>query len=360
LGHSPFDVGDRSRTPRFSNKSANVCGARMTATAKVVIPRGSSMGLVKGHVAIGFALLLAGCVGDDSTDAFPVPSDGGADHTVAVDASPADAGDADAPSLTTAVVRFAIWAPDAPPVDFCLARGSSPFAGPVLASRFPSDAGPAALTFPNVSAYFEIPPGHYSARTVAAGVDDCATPIADDVALPDLPAGTFATIALVGDAHPVTGAPGLAIRGYLDDDRARSGVVIRFVHAAPSAPPVDVGAGASASAFSAWFQHVAFGAVGAALDGGAPDGAPAIDGHGYAAMSALSQATLRVRAHGGTDDLAIAEGVSVAGGAMVTIALLDGNGLVVDGGGASSAQLLECVDNAGTVGLLGSCSLMAP
>jgi hypothetical protein len=328
-------------------------------------------------LGLGLATLAVACVGDDSTGPFPsAPTDAGADHTVvAADASAADGtappgddgatkdGDApDATPLTVAVVRFANWAADAPPVDFCLAKGTAPFTGPVLAANAPPDAGVAALAFPAVSAYLELPPGKYAARIVPAGADDCQTGIGDDAPLPDLAAGTFATIALVGDAHPIVGTPGLAIHGYVDDARVASGVALRFIHAAPSTAAVDVGAESTAT-FKPWFQSVAFAASGAALDGGAPDGAPSIDSHGYAALKPLAQATIGIRSHDapdGSTDLLVAGNVSVAGGAMLTLALLDGASVPSDGGPVASTQLLACVDNAGVVGLLASCTVLAP
>ena len=50
--------------------------------------------------------------------------------------------------------------------------------------------------------------------------------------------------------------------------------------------------------------------------------------------------------------------MTIAAGATITTALLGGGDDGLDGG--APLQLLECVDNAGTVGLSGSCAIVSP
>ena len=89
---------------------------------------------------------------------------------------------------------------------------------------------------------------------------------------------------------------------------------------------------------------------------GGADGATTFDARGYALVSAFSSVTLSARATGTTTDALIAGGVTIAAGAVVTTTIL--------GGGGSDAGavplFLECVDNAGTVGLAGSCAIVSP
>ena len=51
---------------------------------------------------------------------------------------------------------------------------------------------------------------------------------------------------------------------------------------------------------------------------------------------------------------ALAAPLAIAAGAIVTFVLVPSTATVTDG--ATSAQLVECVDNAGTVGPLGNCA----
>jgi Domain of unknown function (DUF4397) len=308
---------------------------------------------------------LFGCAGDDTN---PPPPDAGAPDASIADAStdapdaPSDSGDAQPPP-TVAGVRFALWSPDAPPVDFCLgAHGTGVFTPPLLAALWnagdaggPPDAGLPPLAFPNVTAYLYVPPGHYDVRIVVGGAGDCATGVAPDLtSLGTLAAGALATIALVGEAHPVAAVPPLALRAFLDDVEPKGAVGLRAINAAPAIPAAAFGTGTLAKSFNALFSSVAFGAAGMGPDGGAPDGSAPIDPNAYASVAALSGATLSAHAPGATADAVVATDISVAAGSLVTFVLLAGSA------GAPSiqaTQLLECIDNAGTLGPLSLCTI---
>jgi hypothetical protein len=298
------------------------------------------------------ATALAGCLGDDDAKA-PPPVDAGRDGTVALDAAPAspapDASTDAGPSVLE--LRFANWAPDAPAIDVCLApHGSSMLDGPLLAARAPADAGPAALAFPEVSAYLAYPRGAYDVRVVPAG-SDCAVGIVVDTALA-APGSPYVTVALVGEAHAGPSAPGLEVLTFADDARA-SGVALRVIHAAPEVGLLDVGADGVNGGFAPWFRGLAFGGVAPSVDAGTADGGVTIDSNGYVSLKSMSAVTLGARAEGALQDLGTAPGVTAAAGSVLTIAVLGGD--PPSDGGAAGIQWLECVDNAGTLGVTGSC-----
>ena len=324
-----------------------------------------------------------GMGGDGSYDApnADAPSDGSGDGMKAEAASDAssdvgdgaadtatdgamDAGDAsdalassDASTTNVSAVRVANWSPDSPSVDFCLApHATSAFQGPIvtrLANTGGADGG-AALAFPRVSAYSYVAPGRYDARLVVAGAADCTTGIAPDATmLPALTSGTFATIALVGEAHAVGSDPSLQLVSFLDDQRAGGMVAMRFINAAPAIPKVDMGTGPVAT-FKPLFLGVAFGQTSSA-DGGASG----VDSNGYLTMQPLAAATLSAHPPGATTDSALASNVSAGAGSILTIVLLGRTpGASSDAG--PQGQLIECIDNAGTVGAYENCSALSP
>jgi hypothetical protein len=307
------------------------------------------------------SLTTAACVGDDSNPALP-PTDAAAavpDATTGdVQVGPVDA---EPPPLPIALVRVANWSPDAPGVDFCIAaHGTSVFTGPLLGRQSVAlDASTLPLAYPLVSAYVQVPPGQYDVRAVVAGAADCATGIGVDLtSAPALAIGTFATFALVGRAHGSGGMAKLQLAAFLDEGVASGKkLALRFINATTALGAADFGTGTAGASFKPIFTGATFGASGSIPDAGGADGAITGDPHGYALLSALASATVSAHATGTTTDAVVARGVAIAAGAAVTAALLDSTTVTEDGG--PTYQLLECVDNAGTVGLAGSCALMA-
>jgi hypothetical protein len=309
---------------------------------------------------------LAACAGDDSNTTLAsaaTAADAALDATQ--DATGAAPPDAAIPPLPVALVRFANWSPDAPPADVCLApHGTTLFRGPLLATLTATadggvadDAGP-PLSFPQVSAYVDVAaPGAYDVRVVAAGAYDCSVGVAPDLTtFPPLRVGAFATIALAGLVAPPPAEPGLTLLGFLDDEAPAGAISMRLINAAPPLPEADLGTGTMGSAYKALFVGVPFGGTAAPSDAG---GAP-IDSNGYAALGPLSTVTLSAHAPSATTDSVVASNVSAAAGSVLTIALLGGGSRTSPDASALPVQLLECVDNAGTTGVLGSCSVLAP
>jgi hypothetical protein len=308
----------------------------------------------------GFAFIACtGCTGDDTNPALPATPD--ASFPDSAPDAPVPTDDAAPPPLPVSAIRIANWSPDSPAVDMCLSpHGADAFMPPLLLTEGDAiEAGPGTLAYPGVSAYFFVPPGQYDVRAVVAGANDCAAGVAPDLTtLPAVAIGDFATLALIGSAHASGGAPALAIVGFRDDGPTPTKkVALRFINAAGAASAFDLGLGA-ATKFLPVFSDVVFGAVGQGTDAGAVDGGIVVDSRGYATISPLAGGTLSARAFGTTDDAIVAQGVNVAAGAVVTTTLLQAAQGLSDGGPAF--EILECLDNAGTVGLTGVCFTFLP
>jgi hypothetical protein len=257
----------------------------------------------------------------------------GCNAVVDPDAGPDTGGDAGA-----ARVRVAHLSPDAPAVDFCVApAGTQAFAGPVLGGA----GAPLGIAYGNVTRYFELPAIRYDVRLVAPGAADCGRALVPDVTdLPALPGGASATIAAIGKLdHDGTGEP-FAVRAYLDDaDVAAGQAKLRFVHASPGTPPVDVGVGGGAL-FTPVFPDVAFGGTLAA-------------GNGYVTTPPLDGAELSARLAGTLADVLSITPASLPAGAIATAFAI---------GQASSEEaplgVLLCVDNAAPHGIETECKVV--
>lgn len=157
----------------------------------------------------------------------------------------------------TARVRVAHLSPGAPSVDFCLAAaGSGEFAGPVLAGAGAADG----LAYGQVTKYLDVDAMKYDVRLVAPNSKDCTTSLGglpDFTNLPELPDGASATIAAEGH---VVGTVPFSLAGYIDDSEVAFGKIkLRFIHASPGTPNVDVGLGGGV-AFTPVFTNVAYAA----------------------------------------------------------------------------------------------------
>jgi hypothetical protein len=325
--------------------------------------------------AIAFAGMLVACA-DDGTAAGSAGDAG--DAGVSAAEAGLEAGFLDAaspvPDSTTpplAGVRFANWSPDAPSVDFCLApHGTADYRGPLVRAKLEAiedsgvldDAGLPGLAFPQVAAYVFVPVGRYDVRVVAAGAPDCTVGVMapDATDLPPFRARTMTTVATVGDVDPLASAPPVRVTSFQDDLEAQldSGVPIvplRFINAMPSVAKASFGRGTIAGAtFLQWFVDVPFGQAGTlqealTVESGGPPTAE-VDDNGYALVASLSHETLSVHAFQTRTDLAVATGVDVPPGVVVTVVAL----------GGSPAAILMCFDNAGSAGLLATCNVLAP
>jgi Domain of unknown function (DUF4397) len=333
-------------------------------------------------VAVAVAAVSAGalslacpaCSGDSARPSAidsgaPTPDGGPADDATS------DAGEAGPPG---AYVRLAHWSPDAPAIDVCFAPPGEDWTAQV--PRLLADAGPGAdasagagadasaggdasggakgdggpgeagalgdgggfagpgVAFPQVTSYLELAPDTYAVRLVTAGASDCSTALVELAAV-KLAAGSFTTVAAVGDATPGPGEAPLKIVSFLDDVTAPAGqIALRFVNASPGLMTVDFGTGSlsgAGGAFAPLFRGVAFGQAGA----GAESDAGAVDANGYLAAGAYAGATLSAHVTAtATDTATAANDVDVRAGSAATMALI---GRVTGGG---SAELLQCAD----------------
>jgi hypothetical protein len=366
------------------------------------------------HAIVVAAILLdVGACGNGDDNSVPAPaapiSDAGSDATkndashagdatlamdVGADASTEAETESAAPPTTTGVaatpvasLRVANWSGDAPAVDFCIApHGTTAFQGPLLANQAAAidqagviDAGSGALGFPGVSSYFVVKPGQYDARLVAGGSGDCSVKVIDDrTDLPPLKVGGAATLALLGETHPASGGAGsvaLRLSWFPDDTAAPTWVALRFINAAPNLPQVNVSKGIGA-AVTPQFSSIPFGTAGTLVEAqqavAADASQPTVDVNGYdiltmvtpatgVALPPLSAATFDV-VFGSADagpPVVVSNPISSDVGAVLTIAILPATPSAGPDSG-SAAMLLECIDNAGTAGLGGNCSVISP
>jgi hypothetical protein len=176
------------------------------------------------------------------------------------------------------------------------------------------------------------------------GVQTCALPISGVA----LARGLTATVAAIG-ALDRSGAaiadPGFRLAVYADSLTAAAGKAkLRFVHASPGTPNVDVGLLAN-HVFTRLFGNVEFGKV--AAHGG-------IDALGYLEANPLT-ATISARLSGGTTDALVIPGVSLPAGAIATAFAIGGK----TGATTNPLRVLLCTDSARTAGLLAQC-MVAP
>ncbi len=236
-------------------------------------------------------------------------------------------------------LRVAHLSPDAPAVDFCVApHGTSDFTGPVLASNGVS----AGLAYSNVTKYVALPPAQYDVRLVAPGSSNCATRLgglADFTNLPALPNGANVTVAAEGLAALGSPTP-FTLRAYVDDDEVDgSKAKLRFIHASPGTPSVDVGSGGGAL-FQALFTDVAYGASSAGTNG-------------YVVTAPLPGVELSARAHGTLEDaLSINPAVLPAGAIATAFAIGELKSTT------APLRVLLCVDNGAPNGMLSQCSVV--
>lgn len=242
-------------------------------------------------------------------------------------------------SSAVSYLRVAHLSPDAPAVDFCIApHGTGDFTGPVLASN----AAPAGLSYGAVTKYVEVPAAQYDVRLVAPGSSGCATRLgglADFTNLPALDAGAHVTVAAEGLA--AFGSPtAFSLRAYLDDDTIDANKAkLRFIHASPGTPSVDVGTGGGAL-FKALFSDVTYGNTSGS-------------GRGYLETTPLPGVEISARAHGSFEDaLSINPAVLPAGAIATAFAIGDLKSAT------TPLRVLLCVDNAPPNGVLAQCSVV--
>ena len=279
------------------------------------------------------ALLTAGCSDDDEPAGAAGSAGSGASGTAGTGGGAGTAGSAgtgggatDA-GTTMGRLRVAHLSPDAPAVDVCVNPGSG-FIGPVLATAGDTNG----LAYPEVTSYVAVPAATYSVRIVAPASANCNTALAG---LPDVTGVTVAansdyTAAAVGMLTAAGSDDAFSIKLMADDNTPENSAkgYLRFVHASPDAPAVDVGLG-SGSGFTAVWTGVEFGEVGK------------VSGKDYVETDPIAAGTVSARATGTTADALVIPGVNLPAGAVAT-AFAIGN---LDGA-PKPLKVLLCVDSA--------------
>lgn len=232
--------------------------------------------------------------------------------------------------MPMARVRVAHLSPGAPAVDFCLApAGSGEFAGPVLGGAGALEG----LSYGNVTRYLDVDAMAYDVRLVAPGSKDCTTSLGglpDITDLPELPAGASATIAAEGH---VVGTVPFAVKAYLDDSAVAFGKIkLRFIHASPGTPNVNVGLGGGA-AFTPVFTDVAYAAA-----------------NPYLETTPIQHGELSARLTGTATDAISVKPARFEAGTIAT-AFAIGDAINPH----APLDVLLCIDNAATTGLLSEC-----
>ena len=238
-----------------------------------------------------------------------------------------------------AQLRVAHLSPDAPAVDFCVAEhGTKNFTGPVLATN----GAAAGLSYANVTKYIALPAAQYDVRLVPPGSASCATPLgglADFTNLPALTEGAYVTIAAEGLASLGASTP-FGLQAYVDDSSVDIGKAkLRFIHASPGTPAVDVGTGGGAL-FQALFKDVSYGATSGSANG-------------YVTTPPIPGVEISARAFGTTTDALSINPAVLPSGAIATAFAIGELGSTT-----TPLRVLLCVDNAAPSGILSQCSVV--
>ena len=232
-------------------------------------------------------------------------------------------------------VRVAHLSPDAPAVDVCITQSGAPYPAQPLLASFGSRAG---LAYTQVTNYLELPAGAYDVRIVLASETTCATNAVPDTNGVTLTAGLTATIGAIGT---LAGAPAFRLGVFADVATVGAGKgKLRFVHASPGTPAVDVGVKDAHGNFTKLFSNVSFGNVGTSS---------LLDGNGYLETSPLTATVAARVANTTTEPLAIPN-VSIAAGQIKTAIAI---GLL--GSTHTPLSILLCTDNAASTSLLATC-----
>ncbi|MBW2527713.1 MAG: DUF4397 domain-containing protein [Deltaproteobacteria bacterium] len=236
----------------------------------------------------------------------------------------------------TGRIRVAHLSPDAPAVDFCVDPGSG-FIGPVLAGLGDTDG----LAYTEVTDYLALPAATHTVRLVAPSSSDCDTPLGPpDTTGVVLTEGVDATLAAVGMLTPSGSGQPFELAVYEDEnaDPASGKAHLRFIHASPDTPGVDVGIGSEAgSDFAAIWDNVSYPEIGR------------VSGGDYLETDPLNDMNLSARVDDSANDGLVITGVDLPAGVIATAFVIGNLDAEPEG-----LMVLLCVDN----GTPASCSVV--
>lgn len=234
-------------------------------------------------------------------------------------------------------VRIAHLSPDAPAVDVCIAPAGSPYPAEPLLASFGSRAG---LSYPQVTSYLELPAGAYDVRIVAASETTCENPAVPDTTGVSLAPGLTATVGAIGT---LAGAPAFRLAVFADAATVSAGKAkLRFVHASPGTPAVDVGIKDAHGTFTKLFANVSFGNVG---------GNNLLDNQGYLETAPLTATVAARVANTTTEPLAIPN-VALGANQLATAFAIG-----ILGSTHTPLSVLLCADNTASTSLLATCTV---
>jgi len=266
----------------------------------------------------------------------------------------ADAGeDASEDADTLTYFRFAALSPDAPAVDFCVADyGSSNFSTPVLASiaeQLEVD-GSGGLSFGQVSVYMTLPSNRYVVRVIEAGATDCYTTVIGDTTLDWFAEDAYHTVAIVGDLSVEGTDPDASVVVFEDDAAVATDYAkLRFIHAAPGLPAMDLGLGSvDDDDYDELFTGVEFGSFGSTSPYGTPNS------HGYLRLTPASEQPLELHANEDETEEVIAGSTALTSDTLLTLFVVGGK----TDDTSIPAHLLLCDDKTGS-GYLGTCAVVS-
>jgi hypothetical protein len=233
-------------------------------------------------------------------------------------------------------VRVAHLSPDAPKVDVCLApAGSGQWGKPLLRTL-----GGTGLAYSQVTTYVDLPVATYDVRVITATSTGCeagAVPDTNGVAVTD---GLYATVAATGDldnSGAAAGDPSFALKVLVDDATPVATMTkLRFFHASPGTPNVDVGINQGIH-FVKLFSNVAFGATG---------------GSSFF-QTATVTAPVTARIANATTDALSTPSITFANGQIYSAFAIGGK----TGQAANPLKVLLCTDTAAANGLLSTCTV---
>ena len=233
-------------------------------------------------------------------------------------------------------LRIAHLSPDAPIVDVCIApAGSGTWVGPLL-----RELGATGLAYGQITTYVDFPVAAYDLRVIGAtatGCDAGAVPDTKDVMTTAGLAATVAAIGVLDPQGPAASNPPFRLQILADDTTPAAGKTkLRFFHASPGTPAVDVGLG-TAHLFQRVFANVQFGQAG---------------GAGFVATEPFSNAITARLAHA-TPAALVVPGVTAAAGTIWSAFAIGGK----TGAATNPLRVLLCADSAPASGLLTSCTV---
>lgn len=220
-------------------------------------------------------------------------------------------------------LRIAHLSPDAPIVDVCLApAGTETWRGPLLRGL-----GATGVAYSQVTTYIDVPTGAYDVRVITATTTSCAAGAVPDTKNVTTTAGLTATVAAIGILDPQGAAannPTFRLAIFPDDTATVANKTkLRFIHASPGTPAVDVGLGV-AHAFARVFANVSFGE----------------SGGGFLMTDPFSNSVTARLANAPTDALSV-PGVTAAGGTIYSAYAIGGK----TGAPTNPLRVLLCQDS---------------